>query len=64
MNEQTGTDLVAIAPGSHMEWVLGFDPHPDERRCVLLIGPNKEAFVMPALNAEGSREFCEIAFHN
>lgn len=61
---ETGTGLVAIAPGSHMDWVLGFHPHPDERPCLLLIGPQKEAFLMPALNAEGTREFTDIAFHN
>jgi Xaa-Pro aminopeptidase len=62
--QATGTGLVAIAPGSHMDWVLGFHPHPDERPCLLLIGPEKEAFLMPALNAEGTREFTDIAFFN
>lgn len=46
-----------------MDWVLGFHPHPDERPCLLLVGPVKEAFVMPTLNAEGSREFTDIAFY-
>lgn len=50
---ETGTGLVTLAPRSHMEWVLGFHPHPDERPCLLLIAPEKEAFLMPALNAEG-----------
>ena len=58
----TGTGLVAIAPGSHMDWLLGFHPHPDERPCLLLVGPEKEAFLMPALNAGGSREFTDISF--
>jgi Xaa-Pro aminopeptidase len=62
MND-TGTGLVAIAPGSHMDWVLGFHPHPDERPCLLLIGPEKETFLMPALNAEGTRAFTDIGFH-
>ncbi|KAB0567256.1 M24 family metallopeptidase [Brucella pituitosa] len=60
---EAGTGLVAVAPGSHMDWVLGFHPHPDERPCLLLIGPEKEAFLMPALNAEGSREFTNIKFY-
>lgn len=60
----TGTGLVAIAPGSHMDWVLGFHPHPDERPCLLLVAPEKECFLMPALNAEGSREFTDIEFFN
>jgi Xaa-Pro aminopeptidase len=60
----TGTGLVAIAPGSHMDWVLGFHPHPDERPCLLLIAPEKHAFLMPALNAEGTREFTDVEFFN
>ena len=61
--EKTETDLVAVGPGSHMQWLIGFHPHPDERPCLLLIGPEREAFLMPALNAEGSREHTEIEFH-
>jgi Xaa-Pro aminopeptidase len=60
---RTGTDLVALGPGSHMQWMLGFHPHADERPCLLLVGPRKEAFLMPALNAEGSRENTDIEFH-
>lgn len=63
MND-TGTGLVAIAPGSHMDWVLGFHPHPDERPCLLLVAPEKETFLMPALNADGTREFTDITFHS
>jgi Xaa-Pro aminopeptidase len=59
----TGTGLIAIGPGSHMDWVLGFHPHPDERPCLLLIGKEKECFLMPVLNAEGSRERTNIEFH-
>lgn len=60
---ETGTELVAIGPGAHMQWLLGFHPHADERPCLLLIGPRNEAFLMPALNADGSREHTDIAFH-
>ncbi len=62
MNE-TGTDLVALGPGPNIDWLLGFHPHPDERPCLLLVGRESEAFLMPALNAEGSREMTDIAFH-
>jgi len=58
-----GADLLAIAPGSHMEWLLGFHPHPDERPCLLLVGTEREAFLIPVLNAEGTRESTAIAFH-
>lgn len=58
-----GVDLVAVAPGSHMDWLLGFHPHPDERPCLLLVGREREAFLMPVLNAQGTRESTDIAFH-
>lgn len=61
--QETGTDLVVLGPGAHMQWLLGFHPHPDERPCLLLIGSEKEAFLMPALNAGGSREYTDITFH-
>ncbi|MCA1442586.1 aminopeptidase P family protein [Ensifer sp. IC4062] len=62
--KETGTGLIAIGPGSHMDWVLGFHPHPDERPCLLLIAPEREAFLMPALNAEGTREHTDIDFYS
>lgn len=58
-----GVDLVVIGPGSHMQWLLGFHPHADERPCLLLVGREKEAFLMPVLNAEGSRQATQIVFH-
>ncbi|MET0575875.1 MAG: aminopeptidase P family protein [Mesorhizobium sp.] len=61
---ETETGLVAIAPGSHMDWLLGFHPHPDERPCLLLIAAQKQTFLMPALNAEGTRESTDISFHS
>jgi Xaa-Pro aminopeptidase len=59
----TGADLLAVGPGSHMDWLLGFHPHPDERPCLLLVGLDKETFLMPILNAEGSRGETDIEFH-
>ncbi len=60
---ETETDLVALGPGSHMQWLLGFHPHPDERPCLLLVSQAGETFLMPALNAEGTREDTDISFH-
>ncbi|SOE16582.1 Xaa-Pro aminopeptidase [Hoeflea halophila] len=59
---ETGTDLVVLGPGAHMHWLLGFHPHGDERPCLLMIGREREMFLMPALNAEGTREETDIAF--
>lgn len=61
--QQQGVGLVALGPGAHMHWLLGFHPHPDERPCLLLVSLAGETFVMPALNAEGSRERTDISFH-
>jgi len=58
----TGTDLVALAPGAHLRWLLGFAPHPDERACLLLVGVDKAGFVMPALNARDARQHTDLPF--
>lgn len=59
---ETGADLVALGPGPHMTWLLGFHPHADERPCLLLVGKEREAFLMPELNATGSRPHTDIPF--
>jgi Xaa-Pro aminopeptidase len=56
-------DLVALGPGPHMQWLLGFHPHADERPCLLCIGQKGTAFLMPALNAEGSRTQTDLPFY-
>ncbi|QKV18258.1 M24 family metallopeptidase [Oricola thermophila] len=61
--QKNRVDLVALGPGSHMQWLVGFHPHADERPCLLLVSCSGECFLMPALNAEGSREETDIAFH-
>ena len=60
--ESVGANLVALAPGANMQWLLGFNPHADERLCLLLVGRAKEVFVMPALNAEDVRAQTGIGF--
>lgn len=59
---ETGTDLIVLAPGAHMRWLMGFSPHPDERACLLLIGRDEAGFVMPALNAGDARQHTDIPF--
>lgn len=61
---KAGVELLALAPGAHMKWLLGFYPHPDERPCLLLVTHKSAAFLMPSLNAEGTREHTEIPFFN
>ena len=62
MSEE-GADLLALGPGTHMQWLLGFHPHADERPCLLLVNAGGETFLMPAINAEGSREHTDISMH-
>ena len=52
---ETDTQLVAVGPGSHMQWIAGFHPHADERPCLLLVGAETAGFLMPELNAAASR---------
>ena len=56
-------DLVAVGPGAHMQYLLGFSPHADERPCMLFVSPNGSNLLMPALNAEGSRQGTDQKFH-
>jgi len=61
--KMNNVDLIALGPGTHMNWLLGFNPFPDERPCMLLLGQEKEAFLMPSVNAEGVREQTKIPIH-
>ncbi len=52
---EAGVDLVALAPGAHMHWVLGYHPHPDERATMLLVARERAAVLVPSVNAEDMR---------
>ncbi|NBN63914.1 M24 family metallopeptidase [Pannonibacter tanglangensis] len=58
----TNTDLVALAPGAHLRWLLGFAPAADERASLCLIGQDEACFLMPALNADDSRQHTDLPF--
>ena len=58
-----GVDLVALGPGAHMQWLLGFVPHADERPCLLCVSASNAALLMPELNADGSRRSTDLPFH-
>lgn len=60
--DASSVDLIVLAPGAHMVWLLGFSPHADERDCLLLIGQERVGFVMPALNAGDARQHTELPF--
>lgn len=59
---ETGTDLLALGPGTYMRWLIGYNPLGCERPCLLLVSQAGEYFVMPSLNAEGTREHTDIPF--
>lgn len=58
---EAGTDLVAVGPGSHMEWLVGIRLLADERPCLLLVTQRAESLLVPALNAEEVRKKSAIA---
>ena len=60
--KENGTDLIALGPGPNMHWVAGFHPHADERPCLLMVTQDKAGFLMPVLNAAGSREQTDLPF--
>lgn len=55
---ETNTDLVALGPGSHMQWLLGLNPHGDERPVMAIVTAGHVGVLMPRLNAEASRAQC------
>ena len=58
--KENHVDLIALGPGTHMKWLLGFNPTPDERPCMLLIGLENEAFLMPSVNVEDAMKRSDI----
>ncbi|MCK7611937.1 M24 family metallopeptidase [Roseibium sediminicola] len=59
---ETGTDLVVLGPSSHMVYLAGVDPHGDERPVMLLVSQSHAGFLMPALNADSSRQKTHLPF--
>jgi Xaa-Pro aminopeptidase len=49
---EAGVDLAVMGPGADMAYLAGARPHPDERLCLLLVGLERLALVVPALNAD------------
>ncbi|EYD76006.1 Aminopeptidase YpdF (MP-, MA-, MS-, AP-, NP- specific) [Rubellimicrobium mesophilum DSM 19309] len=59
---ETGTDLVALGPTSHMRWLAGLDPHGDERPVMLLVSAGFAGVLMPSLNADSARQATDLPF--
>lgn len=61
---ETNTDLVAVGPGSHMQWLLGLNPHGDERPVMAIVTADHVGVLMPLLNADASRAQCaDVPFY-
>ncbi|MEM9577966.1 MAG: M24 family metallopeptidase [Pseudomonadota bacterium] len=60
---ETCTDLVVLAPGAHMAWLLDVRPHADERALFACISQRKAAFLMPALEADSARQQTDLPFY-
>lgn len=56
-------DLVAIAPGAHLQWLTGLHPHADERPLLYVITHENDAFLMPALEADSLRQHTNATFY-
>lgn len=54
MAEQS-IDLVCLAPGGHLAWLLDIYPHADERPLLFCITMDGEGLLMPSLEAESLR---------
>lgn len=60
--EVEGVDLVVLGPGAHMQWLLGFHTHPDERPCFVCVGRESAMMLMPALSADDARQHTDLPF--
>ncbi|UGX89115.1 M24 family metallopeptidase [Phyllobacterium meliloti] len=60
---ETGTDLVVVGPSSHMVWLAGLSPHGDERPVLLIVSKDHAGLLMPALNADSSRQHTDLPFY-
>lgn len=54
MNRE-GIDLLAVPPGPHMHYLLGWHPHVDERPCFLFMTGIAAALLIPSLNEQAAR---------
>ena len=63
MKEQN-VDLIVLSPGANMNWLLGVNPHADERPLLFFLTLSDSAFLMPELEAESARQHTDIKFYN
>ncbi|MEL0032545.1 MAG: aminopeptidase P family N-terminal domain-containing protein, partial [Paracoccaceae bacterium] len=54
--KEKAVDLIALAPGANLNWLLGVSPHADERQLIFLLTQTGSGFLMPELEAESARQ--------
>lgn len=62
--KETGVDLIVLSPGANLNWLLGINPHADERPLLFFLTQSNSAFLMPELEAESARQHTDIDFYN
>ena len=62
--KETGVDLIVLSPGANLNWLLGINPHADERPLLFFLTLSNSAFLMPELEAESARQHTDINFYN
>ena len=58
--QEARIDLLAVAPGDDLRYLLGYTPHADERPCYLLLSRGGAAFVVPSLNAAQAEQYVRL----
>ena len=61
--KSANVDVLALAPGDHMRWLMGFNPHGDERPLLLCVTQEAAGFLMPALEAESAAQHTDLPFY-
>ena len=63
MREQN-VDLIVLAPGANLNWLIGVNPHADERPLLFFLTLSGSAFLMPELEAKSAKQHTDIKFYN
>ena len=62
--EEQEVDLIVLAPGANLNWLIGVNPHADERPLLFFLTLSDSAFLMPELEAKSARQHTDIEFYN
>jgi Xaa-Pro aminopeptidase len=57
-----GVELLSLAPGDDLFYLLGYTPHADERPCYLFLTASDAVFLIPELNAGQARTHVDLPF--